>query len=128
MLASFEEMRIFCMIATEKSSWVVEEGDRIASALGPNDKGCILRNHGILTVGQTLFEAAFLFKSMERTRQAQLLEEAASHSNSGPRKVLISDDEANFNFDVESDPEICHCEFQVCYDFEEELSGGGFKA
>ncbi|KAG7042789.1 L-fuculose-phosphate aldolase [Colletotrichum scovillei] len=104
-----------------------EEGDRIASALGPNGKGCILRNHGILTVGKTVDEAAFLFTSMERTCQVQLLVEAASHEGSGLRKVLISDEEANFNFDVESDPEICYCEFQAYYDLEEELSGGSFK-
>ncbi|KAK1541489.1 L-fuculose-phosphate aldolase [Colletotrichum paranaense] len=104
-----------------------EEGDRIASALGPNGKGCILRNHGILTVGKTVDEAAFLFTSMERTCQVQLLVEAASHGDIGLRKVLISDDEANFNFDVESDSEVCYCEFQVYYDLEEELSGGSLK-
>ncbi|KAF5485078.1 Meiotically up-regulated gene 14 protein [Colletotrichum siamense] len=102
-----------------------EEGDRIAAALGPNGKGCILRNHGILTVGQTVDEAAFLFTSMERSCQVQLLAEAAAAN--GLPKVLITDEEADFNFDVESDPESCYCEFQVYYDLEEELSKGDFK-
>ncbi|KAF0321517.1 class II Aldolase and Adducin domain-containing protein [Colletotrichum asianum] len=31
-----------------------EEGDRIAAALGLNGKGCILRNHGILTASGCL--------------------------------------------------------------------------
>ncbi|KAL2880819.1 hypothetical protein SGCOL_003846 [Colletotrichum sp. CLE4] len=65
---------------------------------------------------------------MERTCQVQLLAEDAAYGDSVPRKVLISDDEANFNFDIESDPDICHCEVQVHYDFEEELYGGGFTA
>uniref|UniRef100_A0A8H7NGU4 Class II aldolase/adducin N-terminal domain-containing protein n=1 Tax=Bionectria ochroleuca TaxID=29856 RepID=A0A8H7NGU4_BIOOC len=102
-----------------------EEGDRIAAALGSKGKGCILRNHGILTVGQTVDEAAFLFTSMERSCQVQLLAEAAAAG--GVQKVLITEEEANFNFDVESDPEICYCEFQVYYDLENELTHGDFK-
>lgn len=102
-----------------------EEGDRIAAALGPRGKGCILRNHGILTVGQTVDEAAWLYTSMENTCRVQLLAEAAAAN--GVPKVLITDEEANFNFDVESDPEICYCEFQVYYDLEDELSNGDFK-
>ncbi|KAJ4256830.1 hypothetical protein NW762_008926 [Fusarium torreyae] len=102
-----------------------EEGDRIAAAMGPRGKGCILRNHGILTVGQTVDEAAWLYTSMENSCRVQLLAEAAAAS--GVPKVLIEEEEANFNFDVESDPEICYCEFQVYYDLEDEMSGGAFK-
>jgi ribulose-5-phosphate 4-epimerase/fuculose-1-phosphate aldolase len=55
----------------------LEEGKRIAHALGPN-KAVILSNHGLLTVGQTsVDEAAWWFITMERTCQAQLLAEAA---------------------------------------------------
>lgn len=50
----------------------VAEGDRIAEALGPR-KAAILSNHGNLTVGQSVDEAAFWFITMERTCQAQLL-------------------------------------------------------
>ena len=53
-----------------------EEGKRIAHALGDN-KAAILRNHGNLTVGHTVDEAAWWFITMERTCQAQLLAEAA---------------------------------------------------
>jgi ribulose-5-phosphate 4-epimerase/fuculose-1-phosphate aldolase len=53
-----------------------EEGKRIAHALGDN-KACILRNHGLLTVGHTVDEAAWWFITMERSCQAQLLAEAA---------------------------------------------------
>jgi len=53
-----------------------EEGKRIAHALG-GSKAVILRNHGLLTVGHTVDEAAYWFISMERTCQAQLLASAA---------------------------------------------------
>ena len=36
------------------------EGERLADCLGPNGKGLILRNHGLLTVGRTVDEAAYL--------------------------------------------------------------------
>lgn len=52
------------------------EGDRIGQALGPH-KAVILRNHGLLTVGQSVDEAAWWFITMERSCQAQLLAEAA---------------------------------------------------
>lgn len=53
-----------------------EEGKRIATALGLR-KAVILRNHGLLTVGKTVDEAAWWFITMERSCQAQLLAEAA---------------------------------------------------
>lgn len=54
----------------------IEEGRRIAEAVGPN-KAAILRNHGLLTVGHSVDEAAWWFITMERSAQAQLLAEAA---------------------------------------------------
>ena len=54
----------------------VEEGRRIGGALGEN-KAVILRNHGLLTVGQSVEEAVWWFITMERSCQAQLLAEAA---------------------------------------------------
>jgi len=52
------------------------EGKRIAAALG-HCKAAILKNHGLLTLGETVDEALWLFVTMERTCQAQLLAEAA---------------------------------------------------
>ena len=54
----------------------LEEGKRIAHALGDR-KAVILRNHGLLTVGHSVDEAAWWFITMERSCQAQLLAEAA---------------------------------------------------
>lgn len=52
------------------------EGERIAAALGTN-KAAILQNHGLLTVGESVDEAAWWFITMERSCQAQLIAEAA---------------------------------------------------
>ncbi len=53
-----------------------EEGKRIAVALGPH-KAVILRNHGFLTVGRSVAEAAFSFITADKSAHAQLLAEAA---------------------------------------------------
>ncbi len=53
-----------------------EEGRRMAVALG-DKKAVILRNHGLLTTGQTVDEAVWWFVAMDRSCQAQLLAEAA---------------------------------------------------
>jgi ribulose-5-phosphate 4-epimerase/fuculose-1-phosphate aldolase len=54
----------------------VEEGKRIAHALGDH-KAVILRNHGLLTVGHSVDEAAWWYITMERTCEVQLMAEAA---------------------------------------------------
>ena len=53
----------------------LEEGKRIAHALG-DKKAAILRNHGLLTVGHSVEEAAWFFIAMERSCHAQLMAEA----------------------------------------------------
>ncbi|CAN5745729.1 class II aldolase/adducin family protein [soil metagenome] len=53
-----------------------EEGKRIAHALGDR-KSAILRNHGILTVGQSIEETVFWYVTMERTCEVELLARAA---------------------------------------------------
>jgi ribulose-5-phosphate 4-epimerase/fuculose-1-phosphate aldolase len=65
----------------------LEEGKRIAHALG-GCKAVILSNHGLLTVGHSVDEAAWWFITMERTCQAQLLAEAAGSP------VSIDEDQA----------------------------------
>jgi ribulose-5-phosphate 4-epimerase/fuculose-1-phosphate aldolase len=65
----------------------LEEGKRIAHTLG-DMKAVILANHGLLTVGHTVDEAAWWFITMERSCEAQLLAEAAG------TPVLIAKDQA----------------------------------
>ncbi len=54
----------------------IEEGRRIGVALG-SYKALILANHGLLTVGGSVAEAAWWFVTMERSCQTQLLAMAA---------------------------------------------------
>jgi len=65
----------------------VEEGQRIAAALGDH-KAVILRNHGLLTAGQSVDEAAWWFIAMERACQSQLLVRAAG------KPILVEHDQA----------------------------------
>lgn len=53
-----------------------EEGKRIAAAIGQN-KAAILRNHGLITCGHSVGEAAWWFITLERSCQAQLAAMAA---------------------------------------------------
>ncbi|WP_326792676.1 class II aldolase/adducin family protein [Streptomyces sp. NBC_00841] len=53
-----------------------DEGRRIAAALGTR-KAIILRNHGLLTVGDSVDAAAWWFLTMERSCQVQLTARAA---------------------------------------------------
>ncbi|TDD44258.1 class II aldolase/adducin family protein [Saccharopolyspora elongata] len=65
-----------------------EEGRRIGVALGGH-KAVVLANHGLLTVGQTVAEAAWWFVTMERSCQAQLLAMAAGHPHEIDRETAL---------------------------------------
>jgi len=53
-----------------------EEGDRLAAVLA-DGKALILKNHGLLTVGGTVDEAAWWFIAMERCCQAEVIAKLA---------------------------------------------------
>ncbi|KAL4940184.1 hypothetical protein BDV06DRAFT_213712 [Aspergillus oleicola] len=78
-----------------------EEGHRISDALGPTKKNIILQNHGLLTTGRTIAEAAAFFIALERACQTQLLVESAIApgslgSTSGLRKTVVGEDESEY--------------------------------
>lgn len=67
-----------------------EEGRRVARALGGR-KAVILQNHGLLTVGESVEEAAWWFVTMERSCQAQLFAQAAGPTISiAPEAALLT--------------------------------------
>lgn len=101
-----------------------EEGERIADALG-NGKAAILQNHGILTVGKTVDEAAFWFLSLDKTCQAQLLVDAAS-AGSGRKPKTIGDKEAAETYRQVGTPEKGWLAFQSYYDEVLAKTGGDF--
>ena len=62
------------------------EGDRIAEALG-DKKAVILKNHGLLTTGNTIDGTLWLFLSMERSCQSQLMAESVGQMERIPDDV-----------------------------------------
>lgn len=48
------------------------EGVNLANALGSGGRAVIMKNHGILTVGQSVDEAAYLFISLEKVCREQI--------------------------------------------------------
>lgn len=94
-----------------------EEGLRIAKAAG-NARAIILQNHGLLTLGSTVDEAAFLYTLMERTCHNQLMADAAA--NEGKPKQIIADEEAEYTHYTTADPESLYME--GCVDLEYEMA------
>lgn len=87
----------------------VDEGKNIAHALG-DAKAAILQNHGLLTVGQSVDEAAWWFLRMEKACQVQLLAEAA-----GTPK-LIDPVAAKQTYDIQGTPLAGWFTFQPLYE------------
>ncbi|KAH0289107.1 putative aldolase [Aureobasidium namibiae CBS 147.97] len=93
-----------------------DEGTNIARALG-DSKAAILVNHGLITVGETVDEAAYLYTLLEKSCRIQLMVEAT-----GLPKVIVPDDEAMSTFQSASQPETLFVEFQPSYMLEEHLN------
>ncbi|ESK84752.1 class ii aldolase adducin domain protein [Moniliophthora roreri MCA 2997] len=101
-----------------------EEGENIAKALGPTNKSCILRNHGLLTLGNTIDECIYLFALLEKTCQMQLMVEAAAAN--GIPKVCIDDDDAKYNAATQKDPAVLYAHFQSEYELLVKETNGDF--
>ncbi|KAH8892417.1 arad-like aldolase/epimerase [Thozetella sp. PMI_491] len=101
------------------------ESQKLARALGPREKALTLTTHGLLTVGQTVDEAAYLFMLMEKSCQIQLLADAAAAS--GMPKRYIDDAAAKDTFEMTSTPDSLYCEFQPELEVAEARSKGTFS-
>jgi len=66
----------------------MSEGERLAAALG-NKKAIVLKNHGHLTVGESVDEALWWFVTFERSCQAQLMAEAAGKPSPIPHDMAV---------------------------------------
>lgn len=99
-----------------------DEGTSIANALADN-KAMILVNHGLITVGETVDEAAYLYTLLEKSCRIQLMVEAAGMRSMnavrrnvrgtvltsllrsvGLPKVIVRDEEAADTFRMASQP------------------------
>ncbi|QKX56159.1 uncharacterized protein TRUGW13939_03259 [Talaromyces rugulosus] len=98
-----------------------EEGQAIAKALGDN-MACILQNHGLLTVGSTVDEAAFLFFSLDQACHSQLLAEAAA-ANGVPKRI-IPDNIAQYTAKTAQNANNLYMEFQPEFELIVEETNG----
>ncbi|KAE8380021.1 class II aldolase/adducin N-terminal [Aspergillus bertholletiae] len=99
-----------------------DEGKQIAKALGDDKMACILQNHGLLTVGRTVDEAAFLLSSLDHACHSQLMAEAAA-ANGIPKKI-INDEVAQYTADAVQTPHHFYTEFQPEFDLIVEETNG----
>ncbi len=85
------------------------EGRQIAESLKGN-KAAILQNHGLITIGHTVEEAAWWHITMERSCQTQLIAEAAGQPK------LIAHDVAQKTRDQVGTPEVGRGSFKPLFD------------
>ncbi|KAJ5141472.1 hypothetical protein N7526_002467 [Penicillium atrosanguineum] len=101
-----------------------DEGKAIAKALGKDNIACILQNHGLLTVGTTVDEAAILYSMLENACHSQLLAEAAA-ANGIPKRI-ISSEVAQYTAEFAQNPHNFYTEFQPEYELLVEETNGRF--
>src|SRR5579859_1844761 len=87
---------------------------RIAKKLG-NNNSIILQNHGLLTTGRTVDEAAFMFGALDRCCAAQLLADAAA-AGRGIKTTVIDDDDAKYTHDTLAIEDIRYLMFAPAYE------------
>ena len=92
-----------------------DEGARIAEALGPKCRSVILQNHGVITCGRTIDEAAFLFMALDRCCHAQILANACA-ACPGWDKIYINQAEAEFTHKKSGNSNKLWLGFQPYYD------------
>jgi len=85
------------------------EGDRIGNTLGQG-KAVILQNHGLLTVGRTVDEAAWFFITMDRSCQSQILAESVG------KPVKISHESALIAQKQVGNPRVGWFQYQPLWD------------
>ncbi|CAG8668087.1 9323_t:CDS:2 [Ambispora gerdemannii] len=101
----------FSGVVVEKS-----EGVRISQALGPR-KAIILQNHGLMTVGHSVDEAAWWFIALERACQAQLLADSACAGRAKDETpIKINEKLASQTHDFLGTPFYGWLNFQPLYD------------
>lgn len=86
-----------------------EEGKRIGETLAQH-KAIILQNHGLLTVGKSVDEAAWWFITMDRSCQSQLMAEAAG------KPIIIDPDTASLTYSQVGSSYAGWFSFQNLYD------------
>jgi len=105
--------------------FAAEEGGKLADALGPTKKNMIMQNHGLLTAGATVGEAAGFFIALERACQTQLLTEAAV-AGGRVQKTFVGEEEAAYTKEGTGRPEVMYWQFEPEYQLVLKESNGDF--
>jgi ribulose-5-phosphate 4-epimerase/fuculose-1-phosphate aldolase len=105
-----------------------QEGRQIARALGKRGRAALLMNHGLLTVGHTVDEAAFLIGLVDRSCDIQLRVEAACAGNPELKKNVIPHELARNNFLMAGEKHWLYEEAQPDLQMEIELAGDVISA
>jgi ribulose-5-phosphate 4-epimerase/fuculose-1-phosphate aldolase len=100
-----------------------EEGRQIARALGPKGKAALLMNHGLISVGHTVDEAAFVLGLVDRSCEIQLKVEAACAGNPDLKKRIIPHELASQNEKMAGEKNWLYCEAQPDIEYEIEMAG-----
>lgn len=102
-----------------------EEGAHIAAALGPTKKNIILQNHGLLTGGGTVDEAAAFFIALERACQNQIIVTNMIVSNE-VSKTYVGKEEAEYTKKQTGSPEVMYMQLKPEYELALKECGGEF--
>ena len=100
-----------------------QEGKQIAKTLGTKAKAALLLNHGLVTVGHTVDEAAFLIGLVDRSCDIQLRVEAACAGNPSLKKNIIPHEMALNNYKMAGEKNWLYEEAQPDIQLEIELAG-----
>jgi ribulose-5-phosphate 4-epimerase/fuculose-1-phosphate aldolase len=101
-----------------------DEGQDIAQALG-DKKAALLRNHGLLTVGQTIEEAVNWFYLLDKCCHVQLLADAAAEGRGG-LTAKITPEEAEYTKGVAGSHKAGWFGGRAMFDLIDEVSGGRY--
>lgn len=105
-----------------------EEGQQIARALGSKGKAALLLNHGLISVGHTVDEAAFLIGLVDRSCDIQLRVEAACAGNPELKKRIIPHEVAQANAKMAGGKDWLYEEAQPDIQYEIEMAGSIISA
>ncbi|KAG0681173.1 hypothetical protein C6P40_003463 [Pichia californica] len=104
-----------------------EEAKHIAIAMGPTNRSIILKNHGLLTVGSNVGEAAYLLTLMDTCCEVQMQVDSVQHSGRY-RRDIIPDQEAQYTYNMTATPENLYSSFCGDYELEVAVSNGAIQS
>ncbi|GAV28061.1 hypothetical protein PMKS-001529 [Pichia membranifaciens] len=104
-----------------------EEAKHIAEAMGPTNRAIILKNHGLLTAGSNVGEAAYLLCLMDTCCDVQMQVDSVQASGRYRRDV-IPDQEAKYTYNMTASSENLYSSFCADYEVEVASSNGALRS